>query len=153
MREKRDEATEKITKKFEKKIATQEERVRKAEEKIGLEKTQMKNQAASTAMSVGVAVLGAFLGKKKVSTTSLGRAGTALRRAGRVGKEKGDIARAERDLEAKVEKLHGIQAELEEKLNDIADKYSADEFELDTIEISPRKSDLSIEDINWLWMS
>ena len=153
LREKRDEATEKITEKYLKKIATQEERVRKAEEKIGLEKTQMKQQAASTAMSVGVAVLGAFLGRKKISTTSISKAGTAVRSAGRVGKEKGDIARAERDLDAKLEKLQDIQAELEEKLSEVAEDYGADSFELDTVEIAPRKSDLAIEDINWLWMS
>ncbi len=150
LREKRDEATEKVTKKYEKKITTQEERMRKAEEKIGYEKTQMKQQAASTAMSVGIAVLGAFMGGKRGAMT---KAGTALRGAGRVGKEKGDIGRAERDLAAKAEALDELQKDLELELNEIADDYNADEFELDRVEISPRKSDLEIEDINWLWMS
>ncbi len=52
------------------------------------------------AISIGATVIGAFLGRKAISATTLGRATTAARGAGRVLKERQDVGRAQETVEA-----------------------------------------------------
>ncbi len=52
------------------------------------------------AVSIGATIFGALLGRKAVSASTLGRATTAARGMGRVGKESQDVARATENVDA-----------------------------------------------------
>jgi len=75
-REQRDEATEKLRQKYASKMATLEEQARRAQQAVEREAEQAKQQKMQTAVSVGATLLSAFVGRKAISYSSLGRATT-----------------------------------------------------------------------------
>ncbi len=68
VREQRDDMTEKLRQKYQAKMATLEERLRKAQLAVDREAEQKKQQTMQTVISVGSTLLGAFLGGKALGT-------------------------------------------------------------------------------------
>ena len=99
-REQRDKGAETIRQKYASKIATLQDRIRRAE--LAKEKQQAESRFSQVqaAISVGASILGAFLGRKTVSASNIGRATTAIRSAGRVMKESKDVGVAEENVAA-----------------------------------------------------
>ena len=87
-REQRDETLERLRKKYAPKMAALEERLRRAGQAVERESEQVTQQGLQAAISVGTTLLGAFLGRKAVTASTIGRATTAARGAGRVLKER-----------------------------------------------------------------
>ena len=86
--------------KYAAKIAALDEKLRRAQQAVDRESEQASAQKIQTAVSFGATVLGALLGRKAISATTLGRATTAARGVGRTMKESQDIARAKESVEA-----------------------------------------------------
>ena len=93
-REKRDLEVEKLRRKYSSKFNTLQNRLMRAEQAIQREQEQAKSKKMETMVSFGTAILGAFLGRKTVSSRSATRFGTAVKSAGRMRKERLDVARA-----------------------------------------------------------
>src|SRR4029079_13562151 len=110
-REQRDEAVEKLRRKYAPKLEQLEERKRRAEQAVQREAEQAKGQKFQTAISVGATLLSSFLGRKRVSMSTLGRATTAARGASRSMKEADDVDRAEETVAAITQKLADLDAE------------------------------------------
>ncbi|HZN09248.1 MAG TPA: hypothetical protein VFB65_20810, partial [Pyrinomonadaceae bacterium] len=110
-REKRDEAVEKLRRKYAPKFEQLEERKRRAEQAVQRETEEAKGQKFQTAISVGATLLSSFLGRKRVSMSTLGRATTAARGASRSMKEADDVGRAEETVAAIAQKLADLDAE------------------------------------------
>ena len=89
LREKRDAEIDRLRKKYAPRLTTLEDQIRRADERIERERSQLSQQKMQTAISVGTSILGALLGRKKISATNAGRIGTAARSAGRIGSESG----------------------------------------------------------------
>jgi hypothetical protein len=98
--ERRDQLIEQIRSRYAARIASLQDRIRRAEQAVDREKEQARQQKLQTAISVGVTLLDAFVGRKTVGRTTLGRATTAARGAGRILKEKQDVGRAEENVQA-----------------------------------------------------
>ncbi|MDD4230987.1 MAG: hypothetical protein PHG45_06370, partial [Dehalococcoidales bacterium] len=77
-REQRDEMTEKLRRKYETKHASLQEKIRKAEAVVDREKEQAKQQKVQTALNFGTTILGAFLGRKVLSTGTISKAKTTM---------------------------------------------------------------------------
>ncbi len=149
--EKRDQLVERIRDKYASKIASLEERIRKAEQTVEREQEQAKQQKLQTAISLGATLFGALLGRKTVSRTSMGRATTAARGAGRILKEKQDIERAEDNVEALQQSLAQLQAQLVQETEEA--KNAADPLteKLEPVEIRPKKKDISVSLLALAW--
>ncbi len=80
-RELRDAEVDKLGTKYAPKIATLEERKRKAEQKVAKEKEQAKQSSINTGINILSTVLGAVFGRKLGSTANVGKAATTVRRA------------------------------------------------------------------------
>src|SRR6185369_6315385 len=93
-REERDDAVEKLRRKYAPKFAQLEERKRRAEQAVAREAEQAQGQKVQTAISFGATLLSSFLGRKRTSLTTLGRATTAARGVSRSMKESQDVGRA-----------------------------------------------------------
>ena len=152
LREGRDEELDALRRKYGKKVDTLKSRILKAEQKVDVETSQYKTSRLTTAASFGATILGAFLGRKAVSATNVRSAGTAASRASRAAKERGDIGRAKENLEGLHERLETLEAEFESELQEVRDEYSADELELETIVISPRKSEMGPVEVQLVWV-
>ncbi|UCE08610.1 MAG: ATP-binding protein, partial [bacterium] len=114
--EKRDMLVERLRQKYASKIARLEERIRRAEQAVDREREQAQQQKLQTAISFGTTLLGAFMGRKKMSRSTLGRATTAARGAGRAMKEAKDVDRAEENLQVLQQQLSELQAQLSEEI-------------------------------------
>ena len=115
-REQRDEATENLRQKYASKMATLEEQFRRAQQAVDREAEQAKQQKIQTAVSVGATLLSAFVGRKAVSYSSLGRATTAARGASRIMKESQDIKRAQETVASYQQRLQELEAYLSQRL-------------------------------------
>ncbi len=150
-REERDRQIERLRQKYIPKIATLQDRIRRAEQAVEREKAQATQQKLSTAISFGATLLSALTGRKAVSQSTLGRASTAARGASRTMKEAQDVARAEENAEALSKQLEELQALLEQETADV--KASADPLteELETFAVRPKKTDISLELVSLAW--
>ncbi|MGI6258015.1 MAG: helicase HerA domain-containing protein, partial [Anaerovoracaceae bacterium] len=86
-REERDGAMEALRSKYQTKMATLQERIRKAEQAVDREKKQAAEAKLQTGLSLGGAIVGALLGRKAVSVTSVGKLTTAGKAATRAGRQ------------------------------------------------------------------
>ena len=82
--ERRDIGLGKLRKKYDAKLAVQERKLLRARQKLETEQSQSDQSKIDTAVSIGSAILGAFLGRKRISVSSTSRIGSAIKRAGRI---------------------------------------------------------------------
>ena len=99
-REARDLAVEELRKKYAPKVAMLQERLRRAQQAVEREQQQSSAQTMSSVISVGASLLGAFMGRKVISKTTIASAASAARSIGRSQKESQDVARTEETVEA-----------------------------------------------------
>jgi len=151
-REQRDIEIEKLRKKYASKIATLEDRVRRAGLKVEQEKTQASNATTNAAISFGASILGALFGRKLASASNIGKAATGMRSAGRASEQRADVTRAEENQKAIQTDLESLQAELEEQMNTIREEHVVENLEITTIELKPRKSDTMVDSVALLWL-
>ena len=116
-REARDAAIEKLRKEYAPKLARAEEKLRNAQQVVDREKGQARSAQVQTAISVGATILGSLLGNKRVNSTTVGRATTAARGAGRAMQQAGDVKRAEEDAATARADIDDLNAELQRKVD------------------------------------
>ena len=150
-REQRDEWTEKLREKYAKKMEAIEDRIRRAEERVQREQQQAQQQKLQTAISVGATILGAFLGRKAVSRSTLGKASTAVRSASRAMREGKEADLAEDNLEALQQQLADLEAEFKAETEAYAAKSEAMNETLETIAIRPKKTNISVRLFALAW--
>jgi hypothetical protein len=150
-REKRDQQVERLRQKYAPKIASLQDRIRRAEQAVEREKAQAAQQKLSTAISFGATILSALTGRKTVSQSTLGRASTAARGAGRTVKEAQDVARARENVEVLVKKLEDLQALLDRETDEVITAADPLAEILETSEVRPKKSDISVTLMSLAW--
>jgi hypothetical protein len=150
-REARDLRRETLRERYAAKLATLQERVRRDEQRVEREKSQQGQQTFQAAVSVGATVLGALLGRKAISSGSVGRASTAMRSAGRAAREKEDVRHATETLEAGRARLAGLERELEDELASIGVDVDPAAVQIETAAIKPRKTDIKVAGVWLLW--
>ena len=150
-RERRDLAVERLRTKYAAQIAALDEKARRAEQAVVRESEQATQSQVQVAVSLGATILGALLGRKAVSTSTVGRATTTVRGAGRAMKERQDIDRAQANLEA----VRQQKADLESRLTAEVDKLGASldplSAELETISIKPTKQNIAVRLVALVW--
>jgi hypothetical protein len=150
-REKRDEAVEKLRRKYAPKFEQLEERKRRAEQSVEREREQAKGQKMQTAISVGATLLSSFLGRKRVSMSTLGRATTAVRGASRSMKEAEDVDRAEDNVAALDQKLADLDAEFKAETANLERSFDPQTEQLETVSLKPTKANISIDLLTLVW--
>jgi hypothetical protein len=150
-REKRDEAVEKLRRKYAPKFAQLEERKRRAEQAVEREKEQAKGQKLQTAISFGATLLSSFMGRKRVSMSTLGRATTAVRGAGRSMKEAEDVDRAEDNVAAVAQQLSDLDAEFKAETAALERSIDPQTEALDKVSLKPTKANINVKLVTLAW--
>lgn len=150
--EKRDREVEKLRRKYGPRLERLQDRIRRAEQRVEVEKGQAQSATVSAALSWGTSLLGAFLGRKTVSATSARAIGSSMRSTSRASQQRGDIKRAEENVAALAEELQELEREFEEAVDELKESLTLDELELTTKEISPRKSDIVVNEVALVWL-
>jgi hypothetical protein len=151
-RETRDAQTEKLRAKYAPKLATAQEQLRKAQQKVEKEKSQANQQTFQAAISFGASILSAFTSRKMISSANIGRAATSARAASRVARERGDIGAAEETVEAIQAKIAALEADFKAETDKLDQSYRAEAMELETVELKPKKSDINITRVALAWV-
>jgi hypothetical protein len=150
-REKRDEAVENLRRKYAPKFEQLEERKRRAEQAVEREKEQAKGQKLQTAISFGATLLSSFMGRKRVSMSTLGRATTAVRGAGRSMKEAEDVDRAEDNVAAVAQKLSDLDAEFKDETAALERSIDPQTEALDKVSLKPTKANINVKLLTLAW--
>lgn len=150
-REERDLAVEKLRQKYAPKVAALQEQLRKAEQRKAKEEEQAKSQTWGTMLTVGSSLLGAFLGKKTLSATNVGKAATAARSAGKLAKERTDIGYAEENVEAVQQRLFALDAEFKAETEKLSAHVDPTAIELEELTLQPKKADITISQVALVW--
>jgi hypothetical protein len=149
--EERDRWAEQLRKKYAPRIAALEERLRRAQQAVAREKEQVTQQGLQTAISVGATLLGAFLGRKAVGATNIGRATTAARGVGRVLKERQDITRASDTEEALRQQLADLDAEFKSEMAALEAKTDPTTEPLESVPVKPKKANIAVRLVALTW--
>jgi hypothetical protein len=151
-RESRDDLSEKLRQKYAAKTATLKQQELRAQQAVEREAEQAKGRKMQTAISFGSTILGAFLGRKALSTSTLGRATTTMRDVGRSLDESGDVKRAEETLVTVKQKHADLEAQFQAEIDGLEAQIDPMTEPLDKILMRPRKSDITVDSLGLVWM-
>ncbi len=150
--EKRDQQIAKLRKRYANKTTTLENRLMRAQQAIAREQEQASKKTLDTAVSIGTAILGAVLGRKRLSTTSASRVGTAIKTAGSARKEAADVARAKQTAEKVRADLEALNRQLEKEVETLDTAFDAQAEELDEIVVRAKATDVHVPILALAWM-
>jgi hypothetical protein len=151
-REKRDEMIEQLREKYATKIAKLEDSIQRAEYTLDREQEQAKQQKLQTAISFGTTLLGAVLGRKAISSSTIGKATTAARGASRAMKEAKDVKRAEEKLQVLQQKVAELQDELAHEIERVKTNIDPQSEKLESYLLRPKKTDVSVSLLALIWV-
>ncbi len=151
-REQRDGSVEKLRRAYAPKASAIEERIRRAQQAVARESEQAGQQKLQTVISVGATLLGAFLGRKAVSTSTMGRAATAARAGSRAWKESQDVARAGETVEALQQQLADLESQLAAEIQAIESATAAATETLEAVTIKPKKTNIAVRLVALCWL-
>jgi hypothetical protein len=104
------------------------------------------------AVSLGATVLGALLGRKAVSTGTLGRATTAARGMGRIGKETQDVARASENVTALRTQLSDLGSQMEADLQSVTADWDLSNEPFERVLVKPKRGGVSVQLVALVWV-
>ncbi len=133
------------------KIAALQERVRRAELAREKQQTESRSSQMQAAISVGASILGAFLGRKTISASNIGRATTAIRSAGRVMKESQDVGAAEENVAALQRQLTDLEAQFKSESDTLAAASDPLSEKLETSLLKPTKANIVVKLVTLAW--
>ncbi len=151
-RELRDEKMEELRARYAKRIATEEERVRKQEQRVEAEKDQAKTAKMGSLLDIGSTIFGSLFSKNKLSRTTMNKAATAAKSASRAKRQTGDVNRAEETLASYQERLTSLEDEMQEELDKLGKEYDLANEQLETVELKPKKADINVRVLSVLWL-
>lgn len=149
--EQRDDATETLRKKYAPKRAALVEKIRRAQQAVDREQNQASQAKMQTAISVGATLIGAFLGRKTVSSSTVGKATTAARGVGRAMQQGDDVTRAQETVRVLQQQLEDLDAELESEIKALAARNDPAIEDMDTLVLKPKKSDIAVQLVSLVW--
>ena len=147
-RENRDAGVEALRKKYAPKVASLQARLARADAAVQRQKEQASHARMQTFISVGSTLLGAFLGRKAISSSTIGKAATAARGVGRSIQEGSEAATAEQSAEAIRQQIAEIETEIEAESAALA----ATEPAIETIDVKPLRNGVSVRLIALAWV-
>ncbi|HEX4954104.1 MAG TPA: ATP-binding protein [Thermoanaerobaculia bacterium] len=150
-REQRDFEKEKLRQKYQARLQSLEEKMRRAQERIEREAQQASAQRTQTLISIGQTALSVLFGRKTLSRSTIGRAASAVKGVSRSMDQGRDVDRAEEGMAALQQQHADLAAELERELAELSARYDATTAPLETVEIRPRKSDVEVRQVTLAW--
>jgi hypothetical protein len=150
--EKRDLAVGKLRKRYATKAATLENRLLRAQQSIEREQQQSSKKKMDTAISFGTAILGAVLGRKRLTSGTASKMGTAIRSATGARKEAADVARAKETAKKVTADLEKLSVALQSEIDALDDAFDAQAEELSEVQVKAKTTDVHVPLVGLVWM-
>ncbi len=152
-REVRDAAIEKLRHRYANRIAKIQERIAACEARVAKEQSERDRAAIDTGWStIGSTLMDALFGRKTRRSTSARRQKKAVRGAGDVYKQQGDVKAAKARLVAERKKRKALEQEIDAKRREIEAEYRPDSLELEPLLLKPRRDDIQVESLTVVWL-
>jgi hypothetical protein len=149
-RELRDEKVDALRKKFAPKQAALATRLARAEAAVEKQKEQARNATFSSAISIGSTLLGAFLGRKTISASTINRAGTAARGVGRAMREGADVDAAKESVETVLAEKAQFETDCTAELAALSASLS--EPEITALDLKPARGGITVNFFGLGWI-
>lgn len=150
LRETRDKAVDAVRQKYASRQAALAEKLRRAENAKERESEQSTQQKLQAAVSIGATLVGALLGRKAISASTLGRATTAARGMSRTMKESADVQRANESVEAVQKQVQDLDDQLKQETQTIAAEYERAPA-LEQVTLLPKRGQVSVQLVALGW--
>jgi hypothetical protein len=150
-RERRDDVAEALRQKYAPKIAALEERKRRAGVAAEQQKAQRAESMLQTAVSVGAGLLSAFMGRKALSVTTVTKAATAARQAGRSWKESQDVDQATENVEQLTQQAAELEKEFEAELANQQSKRDPATEQFEAVSVRLKKANIEVKLMALAW--
>jgi len=150
-REQRDKQSESLRRKYAPKIAALQDRIRRAEQMVERQQAESRSSQVQAAISVGATILGAFLGRKAISATNIGKATTAIRGAGRAIKESQEVGQAQENVAALQRQLADLEVQFKSEADALSVATDPLNEKLETISLKPIKSNITVKLVALAW--
>ena len=151
VREQRDARVLALRAQYAPKLQAAQQALARAQERVQREQSQLTQQKLQTAISVGATVLSALFGRKTISATSIGRATTAIRGAGRIGAESADAERATESADQVQQRITDLSRQCDDAVTALEKSLDVASLPLREEQLPPRKSDISVGKVVLLW--
>ena len=150
-REERDRSAEQLRQAYAPKIAALQDRIRRAEATVEKEQDQAKHAGLQAAISIGATVLGAFMGRKTISSSTIGKATTAIRGAGRTMRDMKDVGLAKENVEALQQQLAALETRFKSEADALAAATDPLQEKLEARPVRPSKSNIVVKLVALAW--
>ena len=144
LRTARDSAVDAVRQKYAPRQAALAERLRRAEAAKARESEQSTQQKLQAAVSIGATLVGALLGRKAISASTLGRATTAARGMSRTMKEASDVERANESVEAVRKQMQELDEQARQETQNIVADFERPPA-LEQVTLLPKRGQVSIQ--------
>jgi hypothetical protein len=151
-REERDRVAQKLRDKYAPKIAALQERRRRAGQAVEREAGQAAHSRIQTAISIGATLLEAFTGRKAIKTSTIGKATTAVRSAGRAIRDRQDAAMAEENVAVIDRQIAELEAQFKAETDSLASAVDPLTEKLETVSLKPAKSNIAVKLVALAWV-
>ncbi|MCC7461098.1 MAG: ATP-binding protein [Gammaproteobacteria bacterium] len=152
LREQRDARLEQLRASYAPKFAALQERLQRAEARAAQQRSQLSGQKLQTAVAIGAAILGAFLGRRAVSSAGIGRAASAVRSATRIGQERQDVEQADESAATLAQRLTDLKSQCDAEAQAIGQALDPATVVLSDVQAVARKSDIAVGEIALAWL-
>ncbi|MDO8358031.1 MAG: ATP-binding protein [Nitrospirota bacterium] len=150
-REQRDTQSDSLRKKYAPKMTALQDRIRRAEQLVERQQTESRSSQIQAAISVGATILGAFMGRKTISATTIGKATTAIRGAGRAIKESQDVGQAQENRAVLEQQLADLEAQFKAETDALAAATDPLNEKLETLSLKPTKANIAVKLVALAW--
>jgi len=151
-REGRDAKVETLRGKYATKMASLQERIRRAEQSVAREQAQASQAKMDSVISVGSAILGAVFGRGKIGAGTVGKVGTAARGMGRAAQQSGDVTRASESVQALQQQYAELEAQLQGDIEALGASYDAQSESLTRLPIKAKSGDVHVQFVSLAWV-
>ncbi|MCF6239930.1 MAG: hypothetical protein L3J74_01140, partial [Bacteroidales bacterium] len=146
IRDRKEVAIEKLRSKYATKAERLQVKYDKLLIKLDKEKADVTSRTADSAMSFGMAVLGAFIGGGTRSKTRRG-----ISSASKIAKEKADVRRVEKEIRQVQQDMNELKTALSGEARKISEKFKIENYPISNFFIKPRKTDIYEVELSVLW--
>ena len=150
--EQRDAAADALRAKYAPRFTTLQDRLRRAQQAVDVQKAQARDAKVSTAVSFGSAVLGAVLGRKTLSAGNISKAGTAARGVSRTARESADVDRAVENVDSVRARITELEQQFQDDLDTIHAAVDPHTEPLEQLTIRPKKTGIKVRILTLAWI-
>lgn len=128
-----------------------QDRLQRAQARLGKEQGDVRAKGMETVISFSSAILGAFLGRKVLSSGTANKSAQGVRRAGQLLKERQDVQLAREEVARLEQELEELGRELQTRALEQGTGWDPVTVELESVRLPLRKSDIYDVRVCLLW--